>query len=148
MRQRDVGIELHRKLDHQFSQYRRDVIARLASSRRADFVIPDDVPKSLSPWRLLRSSKRQRVRRRLQDYLTILASPLFDANFYQRAYADVATQDMLPALHYLLHGSDERRKPSAAVDPDDIDYLFPELAGREGNLVLNLIDLHLGARSD
>jgi len=134
--------EEFRQLTEDFRQYRRDAISALAITTRADFRLPDDVPKSLSPWRQVRLTKRRLIRQRLRDYMTLLASPLFDADFYLRAYPDVEALGSLPALHYLLHGSDEGRRPSAIVDPVEVLEWFPELKARGGNLVLGLIDIH------
>jgi hypothetical protein len=135
IKQRDNEAEKGRCL-------RRAAIAGLAVSTRRDFSPPAKMPKALTPWRVLHSEKRQRVRQRRDDFLTLLASPLFDAEHYMRAYPDVAAGETSPALHYLLHGSDEGRSPSSVVDPKEVVRLFPELAGRKGNLVLNLIALH------
>ena len=131
-----------RQVTDEFWRYRRHSVTLFATSTRADFRPPDDVPKSLSPWRMIGLAKRLMVRRRLHDYLTILASPLFDSEYYLRVYPDVADRGFMPALHYLLHGSKEGRRPSEFIDPSEILEWFPELRPQEGNLVLGLIDLH------
>jgi hypothetical protein len=130
------------QLTEDFRQYRRDAISLLATTTRADFRLPDDVPKALSPWRQVRRAKRELIRKRLRDYMTLLASPLFDADFYLQTYPDVAETGILPALHYLLLGSNEGRRPSAIVNPAEVLDWFPELKARGGNLVLGLIDIH------
>jgi len=134
--------EEYLQLTEDFRQYRRNAISMLATTTRADFRLPDDIPKALSPWRQIRRDKRRLIRQRLRDYMTLLASPLFDGDYYLRAYPDVAAQGSLPALHYLLHGSDEGRRPNAIVDPAEVMEWFPELKASGGNLVLGLIDIH------
>jgi hypothetical protein len=141
MRQRDNEIKQRDDEAERNRQLRRAAIVGLADSRRCVVPMPSEMPKSVSPWRLLPGDKRRRVLKRKQDFLALLASPLFDADHYVRVYPDVAAGDMPPALHYLMHGSDEGRSPCAIVDPTEVKVLFPELAECEGNLVLNLIAL-------
>ena len=121
------------------SRQRRQHIIDLASALRPDF--GDKLPKQLSPWRSLNSEKRKRIRQRREDYLTLLNSPLFDADYYLSKYPDVARRGEDPILHYLTHGSSEGRWPSAAVEPGECAHFFPELSQSEGNLVLRLIAL-------
>ncbi len=141
-RQRDIIVERHNDVAEDYRLYRRDRIAQLAATKRYDFKIPKEVPIELSPWRAMRLVKRRKIRQRLHDYVTLLASPLFDSEFYLTTYPDVGSSGFPPALHYLLHGSDEGRQPSAIVNAEEILEWFPDLRGLPGNLVLNLIDLH------
>ena len=60
---------------------------------------------------------RLRRRARLRDELQMLArSDLFDPAWYSARYPDVAASGMDPAVHYLLHGRQERRNPGPDFD--------------------------------
>lgn len=45
-------------------------------------------------------------------YRMLKKSPLFDAGWYLRRYADVAEAGIDPLMHYIAHGVRERRDPS------------------------------------
>jgi hypothetical protein len=128
-----------REMREAFAASRRQHIIDLASALRPDY--GDKLPKQLSRWRSLNPKKRERIRRRREQYLAVRNSPLFDVEFYVTKYPDVAARGEEPILHYLSHGSDEGRWPSAAVDPIECLSFFPELRESEGNLVLRLIAL-------
>jgi len=49
-------------------------------------------------------------------YWEIHRSGLFDASYYLANYADVRTADVDPLLHFIEHGWEEGRSPSAAFD--------------------------------
>ena len=65
----------------------------------------------------LQLPSRLRARRRLfGSRRLILASPLFDAEWYLAHYPDVAAAGWDPALHYALVGGVERRNPGPNFD--------------------------------
>ena len=55
----------------------------------------------------------------LRDYLLIKKSDLFDKNWYQKEYKDVAEAKIDPVLHYILYGWKERRNPSPFFNTED-----------------------------
>jgi hypothetical protein len=73
----------------------------------------------LSPFHALTLERNlRRVRVGLsQDARTIRAAGLFDDEFYLNSNPDVATHDVDPLLHYLLHGAAEGRWPNPSFDP-------------------------------
>jgi hypothetical protein len=135
-----VREEKLKALEDAFAAQRRRHIVDLATARRAS--VSGELPKQLSPWRTFNGEKRERIRRRRDDYIAIRNSPLFDADHYLKTYPDVAAIGAEPILHYLSHGSREGRWPSASVDPIECMKFFPELSQGEGNLVLRLIAHH------
>jgi hypothetical protein len=128
-----------------FAVRRRQHIIDLASTLHPDY--GDKLPKQIWPWRSLHFEKRARIRKLREHYLAVQNSPLFDAKFYLTRYPDVAQRGEEPILHYLKHGSDEGRWPSAVIDPVECQDFFPELRESKGNLVLRLIAL-LGPVTD
>ncbi len=70
--------------------------------------------------------------RRNEDDVTLLRwSGLFDEKFYLDTYADVAQSGGDAATHYINHGLQERRLPSAFFDPEA--YLNDNLDVRASN---------------
>ena len=51
-----------------------------------------------------------------EHYGLLANSELFDANYYLRAYPEVALLNIDPVMHYLEHGGHERRNPSEQFD--------------------------------
>ena len=47
----------------------------------------------------------------LRDYLLIKKSDLFDKNWYQKEYKDVAEAKIEPIFNYIRYGWKERRNP-------------------------------------
>ena len=61
-------------------------------------------------------ASRRRHRKRLRERLIINESGLFDAEWYQRIYPDVAGSGHDPLDHYLLIGALEQRATSPEFD--------------------------------
>lgn len=53
---------------------------------------------------------------------------VFDAAYYRETYADVSAAGMDPLAHYLRHGREELRRPSALFDPAWYLERYPEVA--------------------
>ncbi len=59
----------------------------------------------------------------------ILASGLFDGDWYRARYPDIAGSDLPPLLHYLIHGAYERRSPGPNFDTEWYLAHYPDIAG-------------------
>jgi hypothetical protein len=66
-------------------------------------------------------------------------SPLFDADWYRRAYPDVALLDMDPALHYVRYGAPLGRDPGPAFNTRFYLVATPGLAGTQVNPLLHFL---------
>lgn len=58
----------------------------------------------------------------------IAASDLFDANWYQHAYPDVAASGLTPLEHYCLLGSALGRDPGPTFSSSAYKFLYPDVA--------------------
>lgn len=90
-------------------------------------------------------------RRQLADARVIVASGLFDAEWYAARYPDAGA---MPLRHYLRRGSAEGRMPCPFFDPADYRRRYPDVAsagmeplvhyltvgGREGRIPSPLFD--------
>ncbi len=65
----------------------------------------------------------------LHDLELILASGLFDADWYRARYADVTASGMDPALHFFRIGLPERRDPGPQFELAGYLRLNPDVAG-------------------
>jgi GT2 family glycosyltransferase len=63
-----------------------------------------------------------------RDFEAVLASGVFDADFYVRTNGDVAASGLNPLKHYLEHGRFEMRKASAFFDPAAYLEANPDVA--------------------
>ncbi len=70
---------------------------------------------------------RERILREIE---TIIASGLFDADFYNEAYPDVKASGMQPVNHYVLYGAQEGRLPRKDFDPQSYVKDYPESIGK------------------
>ncbi|MFC3119983.1 hypothetical protein ACFOHS_23100 [Jhaorihella thermophila] len=70
-------------------------------------------PRTPSPVMRLAMRLMPGLRRR-HHLRMIRESGLFDGDWYLAAYPDVAAAGLDPAVHFLLHGAEERRNPGAA----------------------------------
>ncbi|MCK7575333.1 MAG: hypothetical protein MZV65_32590 [Chromatiales bacterium] len=93
----------------------------------------------LSPgrWRHLRTQARQRKIAAL-----IAQSPYFDADFYLAQAPDVAARPYWaenPALHYLLYGGQEGRRPSACFNSGWYLDQYPDVKAAGMNPLLHYL---------
>ena len=88
--------------------------------------------------RRLPAQLREQARLR-RDLRTLTRSPLFDADWYCRRYADVALSGMAPALHYLLHGTREQRDPGPGFDAAFYLANSPDVAAAGADPLLHYI---------
>ena len=92
---------------------------------------------SPSRWRHLRTQARQRKIAAL-----IAQSPYFDADFYLDQAPDVAAKPRWaenPALHYLLHGGQEGRRPSACFNSGWYLEQYPDVKAAGMNPLLHYL---------
>lgn len=89
-----------------------------------------------TPQRKTSTNKRklQRNIRKLND------SPLFDANWYQMTYADVAQQKMEPARHYIKFGAAEGRDPSPHFNTSWYLQVNPDVADSGINPLIHYME--------
>ncbi|MEC4023477.1 CDP-glycerol glycerophosphotransferase family protein [Pseudomonas fulva] len=66
----------------------------------------------------------------LREIETIIASGLFDADFYNEAYPDVKASGMQAVNHYVLYGAQEGRLPRKDFDPQSYAKNYPESLGK------------------
>jgi len=66
-------------------------------------------------------------------------SDLFDAQWYLKAYPDVAELRINPAKHYLRHGAKEGRSPSARFDSGKYLKTHPDVAATNANPLIHYI---------
>jgi GT2 family glycosyltransferase len=76
---------------------------------------------------LLRRVRIKRVVSR-RDLEAVLASGVFDQDFYVKTYPDIADAGVNPLLHYLGNGRFEKRKASETFDPAAYLEANPEVA--------------------
>ncbi len=87
------------------------------------------------PRRAGRASQAQ-----LDERVNILnSSPLFDAQWYESAYPDVAVSGIDPARHYLQHGAAENRDPSAGFSTEAYLMAHPDVAAAGENPLLHYV---------
>lgn len=82
---------------------------------------------------LPRWSPSARLRRRIME------SGLFDADWYLRAYPDVARAGVDPLMHYLTHGAVDRRSPGARFDAAWYLAAYPDIAAAGLNPLLHYL---------
>lgn len=75
--------------------------------------------------------------RRDQNLDVISSSPLFDADWYQKTYPDIAANNVDPAEHYLAHGAAEGRNPGPDFDTKDYLQLNQDVAASRVNPLLH-----------
>jgi GT2 family glycosyltransferase len=69
----------------------------------------------------------------------IVASGLFDADFYAEQYPDVVRGGFDPVIHYIRYGATERRNPSAAFDAAQYLAEYPDVRDANMNPLLHFI---------
>lgn len=82
--------------------------------------------------------RRWRLKRRARK---IEASPLFDADWYRKRYPDAGDASLDPALHYIVAGAAEGRRPHPLFDPGCYRANNPDVAdeGRFSNQLIPVI---------
>ena len=81
-----------------------------------------------------------RARKQLREDVRLLQrSALFDAKWYAARYADVTASGMDPALHYLLHGGQERRDPGPGFDAGYYLAHAPDVAAAGVNPLIHYL---------
>ena len=75
----------------------------------------------------------------LRDYLLIKKSDLFDKNWYQKEYKDVAEAKIDPILHYILYGWKEKRNPSPFFNTEDYLKANPDVQKRDYNPIIHYL---------
>src|SRR5688572_8717114 len=79
---------------------------------------------------LIKRSRRNNARK--QDVercsIVLLKSGLFDEEYYLRRNSDVATAEVDPVLHYLLHGASEGRDPGPHFSTQEYIRRYPAVA--------------------
>lgn len=85
-------------------------------------------PEALMELRRGAVGRLTRRRGALSDaYDALKATPLFDAEWYLTAYADVRASNFDPIVHYLLFGGYEGRDPSQRFDAQDYLDRYPDV---------------------
>ena len=69
----------------------------------------------------------------------VLASGLFDAEFYREHYQDVRISEVEPFEHFMVHGLWEDRKPNAMFDPVWYRSFYPDIAVAGANPFLHYL---------
>lgn len=69
----------------------------------------------------------------------IIASGLFDADFYVEQYPDVIRGGFDPALHYIRHGAAELRNPSTLFDTAQYIAEYPDVRESNQNPLVHFI---------
>lgn len=78
--------------------------------------------------------------RRLREYLMLSARPgMVDREWYLKAYPDVAGKTRDPALHYVLFGAEERRRPNRWFDTAWYLASYPDVAAAGVNPLLHFL---------
>lgn len=75
-----------------------------------------------------------------KPYEKILASGLFDKDWYLSQYSDVAQAGIDPIEHYLTAGAAERRQPGAFFDAGFYLWVYPDLGASGVNPLLHYIE--------
>lgn len=88
---------------------------------------------SLARLPLRRGWTQRRALRRISD------SGLFDAEWYTREYPDVAASGIDPLQHYAVHGTVDRRNPSAGFDAAWYLAAYPDVAASGLNPLLHYV---------
>ena len=70
----------------------------------------------------------------------VVASSLFDSEWYLRNYPDVAAAGVDPALHYVRHGAAERREPGPGFGARWYLERHPDVAAAGLNPLLHYLD--------
>jgi glycosyltransferase involved in cell wall biosynthesis len=83
--------------------------------------------------KIRRRLARESAVRRLRD------SSLFDSNYYLAKNPDVRDAELDPARHYLLHGWEERRDPSAAFSTSQYLSDNPDVARAQVNPLIHYL---------
>ncbi|MCD9154165.1 hypothetical protein [Aeromicrobium duanguangcaii] len=78
----------------------------------------------------------------LADAQELRASSLFDGAWYLRAYPDVVSTGLSPALHYLRHGAAEGKDPGPEFSTKRYLAKHPLVAQRRANPLLNHLRTH------
>jgi GT2 family glycosyltransferase/SAM-dependent methyltransferase len=89
---------------------------------------------SFQPFRRSRERDIQQAQIR-----AVVASPLFDPDWYLRQYPDVALAGEDPAHHYALHGAAECRSPGPDFDAEAYLTTYPDVAASGVNPLLHYI---------
>ena len=88
------------------------------------------------------------VLRRYIDYWNLRKqlrhTPLFDAKWYLRQYADVSRSGLTPLLHYALHGVREGRNPNPYFFTRWYLETYPDVAARHDNPFLHFLAKGVG----
>jgi GT2 family glycosyltransferase len=110
---------------------------RLAGLTRSN--VDGRIPSRLMGWRWLPPGRRKKQRRLVRDYRLIAGSPLFDREWYLQENHDVTLQAEDPALHYLLYGGPEGRRPGPDFDAGGYLKANPDVAATGVNPLLHYL---------
>jgi Rhamnan synthesis protein F len=119
-----------------------DHIRQLAGLKRAEY--GRQWPSKLVGLRRLVPWRSRKLRQLARDYRALVASPLFDADWYLANNPDVAATGMDPALHYLRYGALEGRSPGPQFDANAYLRRYTDVAAN-GEIAL-LHYLRCGSR--
>jgi hypothetical protein len=81
------------------------------------------------------------MRRQQSMAAEIRRTGLFDENYYLATYPDVAAGGMDPAIHYIIHGWQEGRRPGPGFDPAFYLTEYPDVAAAGINPLLHYAQL-------
>ena len=84
------------------------------------------------PEQAFREKDAQRIE--YDKFVHLLASGLFDPEYYRKQYPDVAAAEIDPLTHYLNFGWKDDRRPNADFDPQRYRESNPDLQDFEGDL--------------
>ncbi|WP_241732806.1 hypothetical protein [Aeromicrobium phoceense] len=122
-RAREQSLEISRVLD-----------ARLTAEERQT-----SGPKG---WLKRRVMPNAATGEEIEDVTELRASALFDGAWYLRAYPEVVTTGLSPALHYLRHGAAEGKDPGPDFSTRRYLAKHPLVARKKANPLLNHLRTH------
>ncbi|OYU46888.1 MAG: hypothetical protein CFE31_19380 [Rhizobiales bacterium PAR1] len=130
----DMSVELKKfqndVMHCEASKQKLETDIAIARAEARDLCNQLDIVTSSPDWRFVRKLRGLRYAvTRYSDLLTgRFQNPLFDADWYARAYPDVGLANVNPYKHYVKHGQFEGRQPNAYFDPSWYRMQNPDVA--------------------
>lgn len=134
------------KLESKSKELSLELISKTNSLQAVEYEL--EQIKSSTTWKL--SSPMRLVTKRFkksntekevlkQNMALLYSSELFDPEWYLQSYQDVRETGIDPAQHYLLHGANEGRFPSASFDGDWYLERYPDIVESGINPLIHYI---------
>lgn len=99
----------------------------------------NSLKKISAGFKKVKFNRRKTIEANQNYYSDIFKSGLFSADYYLQKYHDVAYEKVDPIQHYISHGAEELRNPSAHFNAKYYTQKYPDVAASGVNPLLHYI---------